>query len=410
MRLRLGLYASLVLLATASAVTALVTNALWPPSWRVFRARHAALVNRLAADTGPRAPLLAPALPGNAWQGYLDAQRDLLDRLPPDWRDMMRYPEATWSFPGGRPDLQPFRDAARRGRAAFPIDWTGGIDQRAPGTAILRDAVLRCLAASARVRLAARDVAGAVEDGATLLQIGADFSRVPLNFGADGRDDPFLSGEHVALPFFEEGFDILRDVVDSAAAAPVELRDVEELLARFEAQLADLGAAAEAELALGASELLSTPTDMAAGIKRQVPHEERLSNIRALAGRFYLDQESRVARMRRLHRQAWSAAGPTLVAWPFEVECPWLEWPGLTGSVVSWRDRLHRELRAAAAILRAAARFRIGIKGDSPLNPYTLLPVGRSDSTITSRFTAPRGVDEPERISGRLPVEMRVRR
>jgi hypothetical protein len=78
--------------------------------------------------------------------------------------------------------------------------------------------------------------------------------------------------------------------------------------------------------------------------------------------------------------------------------------------VLEWRDRLHREIRAAAAVCRAAARHRLGLDTAGVISPYTRRPVDVSHDDVYFTIRSLEGIRRPDRISPHLFDRVLARR
>lgn len=378
-----------IAVAAATAAGARRVDALASRRWADLIARHQALAERLRSDPGTRDPLLGPALPGSAWEGYgLALAR--LRTLPEDDARVVELTVAGTSAPDEAArarqvvaahgeTLRLLCEASRRERAPCGMDLSGALpfDFR-PAR---RAAFLVLL--SSRERRAGGDHDGGLDDLAALLQMGADMGRVPTN----------PTFHFAVLVYLDEGVAALRDVVLDPRTPLAPIERIVSLTADLDRQFPSSVRVFEGEYSL-----LNERCIRLLGPAARAGLRKRLEIWRSgFSWRLHLAYLSEnwgrvVEEARRRQPMGWGSLDST---------------PALPGGdpkfvsrsavpivVPDWQEteRVARECLARLRLVRAVALERLGGgRGGPPwpMDPFTLGPLGRKvDGAATILWSA----------------------
>lgn len=372
----LGFFAAIFLLG------ALVVSGRARSRWKEFQAKHSALAARVTARPAEREPLEPPSTPGNAWEAWSAAasrltamaseEKAAIDEFAAGKAKGEVEKKALAALDAHAADLEALRAAAHVGAYQDGLKWDDGWAAELGWLAPDRQAA-RVLAASARRRRLAGDFAGAVDEVATMAQMG-------LDAGSTGPVICHLVGCAILRMAALQAADLL---VEPGLEATQAGR-LERLFTLADARMRPLDELLEADSYL----LNTTLVGLAEG--RSPPGEIGFpSGARLLAWRHGFSWriaaadvhdlcETMTARSRELSRLPWSEAWPGYQE--LEAKIAGDPFLGLLFTACGSVDRGTRSTHARLRLVAAAAHERAtGMPGTVPEDPFTIRPLHRRD-------------------------------
>lgn len=373
----LGFVAAIFLLG------ALVVSGRARSRWKEFQGKHSQLAARVTSRPAEREPLEPPSTPGNAWEAW-SAAASRITAIPAAERSAIDdflagkaagevEKRALAALDAHASDLEALRAAAHVGAYQDGLRWEDGWAAELAWLAPDRQAA-RVLAASARRRRLAGDLTGAVDEVATMLQMG-------LDAGSTGPVVCFLVGGAILRMAALQAADLLAEPgLDAARAARLE-----RLFTLADARLRPLDEVLEADSYLLNTTLVALAEGRGPAGDIGLPSGARLLawrhgfSWRIVAADVHDLCENMTRRSRELSVAPWSEAWPGYQEMEAKIaDDPFL---GLLFTACGSVDRGTRSTRARLRLVAAGAHERAtGAPPEAaPVDPFTMRPLHRRE-------------------------------